>query len=126
MEAGPNMQFDLKIILLQRRQFRYVLAADIEKMYRYIAVHPDGQLLQINAWRTSPDQPIREFQLRSVTYGIKSAPYLASKTLKQLAMEEIISQKLIQYYKTFSSLMMDVLCTNIFDLNPKNCLISNF
>lgn len=88
MESGPNLQADLQTILLQWRQYRYVLTADIEKMYRYIAMHPDDQKLQKIVWRESPQEPLHEYQLCTVTYGTKAAPFLALRTLKQLALDE--------------------------------------
>lgn len=88
MECGVNLQADLQTLLLQWRQYRYVLTADIEKMFRYIAVRPDYQRLQRIVWRDSPKQSLREYQLCTVTYGTKAAPYLAQRTLKQLAADE--------------------------------------
>lgn len=88
MEAGPNLQKDILSILLKWRQYRYVLTSDIEKMYRFIMVHPDHQSLQKIVWRDCPRQLLREYQLRTVTYGTKAAPFLALRTLQQLAMDE--------------------------------------
>lgn len=88
METGPNLQKDIFSILLKWRQYKWVLTADIEKMYRFIAVHPDHQPLQKIVWRDSPNQLIKEYQLCTVTYGTKAAPYLALRTLQQLAIDE--------------------------------------
>lgn len=88
METGPNLQRDIFCILLKWRQYRYVLTADIEKMYRFIAVHPDHQSLQKIIWRDSPSKLLNEYQLCTVTYGTKAAPYLALRTLKQLAIDD--------------------------------------
>ena len=67
------------------RWHRYALVADIEKMYRQILVHPDDQRHQCILWRHSVDEPIREFTLKTVTYGLACAPFLAIRTLRQLA-----------------------------------------
>lgn len=39
-------------------------------------------------WRTSLHEPIRTFRLNTVTFGTKPAPYLAVKTLLQVAEDE--------------------------------------
>lgn len=88
MECGPNLQQDLQTLLLTWRQYKYVITADIEKMFRQILVRKDHQLLQSIIWRDSPYEPLKEFVLTTVTYGTKAAPYLAIRTLRQLAKDD--------------------------------------
>lgn len=88
MKRGPNLQHDLLSLILRWRQYRYAFTADIEKMFRQILVTEDHQHLQKILWRDAPDQLLREFNLTTVTYGTKAAPFLAMMTLKQLAMDE--------------------------------------
>ncbi|KAH9634826.1 hypothetical protein HF086_012240, partial [Spodoptera exigua] len=88
MYTGPNLQQDLQILLIKWRQYQYAYTADIEKMYRQIYVADCDQHLQKVIWRESPTQPIRDYQLTTVTYGTKAAPFLAMMTLKRLAMDE--------------------------------------
>lgn len=72
----------------QENVYKYVLTSDIEKMYRFIMVHPEHKPLQKIVWRSCPQQVLREYQLCTVTYGTKAAPFLALRTLQQLAMDE--------------------------------------
>lgn len=88
MEKGPNLQKDILALITKWRSFKYVLTADIEKMYRQILLHEDQQPLQQIVWRSSPHDLLQEMQLCTVTYGTKAAPYLAMRTLKQLAIDE--------------------------------------
>lgn len=88
MFTGPNLQQDLQELMLKWRQYRYVYTADIEKMFRQILVHKEDQVYQKVVWRDSPTQPIQIFQLTTVTYGTKPAPFLAMMCLKQLAKDE--------------------------------------
>ncbi|GFU45638.1 hypothetical protein TNCV_4223501 [Trichonephila clavipes] len=44
-------------------------------------------LLRI-AWKDKIDSPVNIFRLTTVTYGTKSAPYLATRSLKQLAIDD--------------------------------------
>lgn len=85
MHVGPKLQQDLSQILLRWRKHRYVMSADIEKMYRAIKMHPDDQQFQRILWRFDSNHQIREYELTTVTYGTKAAPFLAIRTLKQLA-----------------------------------------
>lgn len=57
-------------------------------MYRQINVCTTDRNLQQIWWRNSSDEPLRSYRLRTVTYGTACAPYLATRTLKQLALDE--------------------------------------
>lgn len=88
MYSGPNLQKDMFTLLINWRVYRYVFTADIEKMYRHIWLNEQQQHLQTIVWRSSSNEPLLEWQLCTVTYGMKSAPYLAMRTLHQLAQDE--------------------------------------
>ena len=85
--VGPVVQDDLFSILLRYRQHQYVVSADVEKMYRQILVDPSQRMLQQILWRDGPSDPIKIFQLNTVTYGTASAPFLSTRCLVQLAKE---------------------------------------
>ncbi|GFV72620.1 integrase catalytic domain-containing protein [Trichonephila clavipes] len=53
-----------------------------------IWINPDQRKLQRILWRENMDEPIKTFELSTVTYGTTSAPFLATRTLKQLALDE--------------------------------------
>ncbi|KAJ8980871.1 hypothetical protein NQ317_001335, partial [Molorchus minor] len=77
---GPTIQDDLMSILLRFREYNIVVCADISKMYRMKA---KGHCKKI-FWRSSPEEEIAEYTLNTVTYGTKSAPFLAIRCLNQL------------------------------------------
>ncbi|XP_055622043.1 uncharacterized protein LOC129773533 [Toxorhynchites rutilus septentrionalis] len=83
--VGPVVQDDLYSIILRFRLHKYAIIADIEKMYRMINVDPADYHLQRILWRDDPSEPIRTFELTTVTYGTSPAPYLATRCLKKLA-----------------------------------------
>ncbi|XP_078051592.1 uncharacterized protein LOC144477730 [Augochlora pura] len=85
--TGPTIQDKLFEDLLRFRTHSYVITADIEKMYRQILVHPQDRRYQRMFWYH--ENRIRTFQLNTVTFGISSAPYLAIRTIQQLADDEI-------------------------------------
>ncbi|KAH8262070.1 hypothetical protein KR038_001985, partial [Drosophila bunnanda] len=85
--AGPVLQSDLTIQILKWRYFKFVFNADIEKMYRQIWVNPKHTSLQRILFR-SPDGNIRDYELKTVTFGVNCAPFLAIRVLQQLADDE--------------------------------------
>ncbi|XP_052858246.1 uncharacterized protein LOC128266018 [Drosophila gunungcola] len=84
LHAGQVLQSDLTIQILKWRYFQYVFSADIEKMYRQIWVDPKHTPFQRILFR-NPDGDIREFELKTVTFGVNCAPYLTIRVLQQLA-----------------------------------------
>ncbi|XP_050313663.1 uncharacterized protein LOC126748451 [Anthonomus grandis grandis] len=86
MHKGMTVQPELFDILLRFRSFKYVLTADIEKMYRQIRVNPNQTYLQNILWRESPASKLQCIELLTVTYGTNCAPYLATRVLKELAL----------------------------------------
>ncbi|XP_040169767.1 uncharacterized protein LOC120904087 [Anopheles arabiensis] len=85
--VGPTIQQESFTILLRFRSYIIAAIADVEKMYRQVWVHPEDRPLQRIFWRDSPNQPIRTFQLNTVTYGTASAPFLAVRALKQIIID---------------------------------------
>ncbi|XP_055623256.1 uncharacterized protein LOC129766692 [Toxorhynchites rutilus septentrionalis] len=86
--TGPTVQDNMIFIILRFRMKRIVVTADITKMYRQIWVHEKDQMLQRILWRDSPSEPLRTYQLTTITYGTTSAPYLATRCLQKLADDE--------------------------------------
>lgn len=85
---GPKQQDNLFNILVRFRTHKYGIAADISKMYRQIMLDERDYDYHRIVWRASVNSPLRDYRLKTVTFGIKSAPYLATRTLKQLADDE--------------------------------------
>lgn len=88
---GPTVQEDLFTILLRFRKHQYVLTADIEKMFRQIAVATEDQDFQRIVWRTSPSETLRSYKLTTVTYGTTPASYMATQCLSILAEEHSLT-----------------------------------
>lgn len=85
--VGPTVQEDLLSILLRFRQHTYVVTADICKMYRQILIAEEFKALQLILWRASPEDHLQTYSLDTLMYGTASAPFLATRCLKQLAIE---------------------------------------
>ncbi|XP_058446413.1 uncharacterized protein LOC131427338 [Malaya genurostris] len=86
--VGPTVQEDLRSIIMRSRTHPVMLIADIKQMYRQVLVDEQDTSLQRIVWRVSPDSPMETYELKTVTYGTASAPYLATRVLQQLADDE--------------------------------------
>ncbi|XP_073820797.1 uncharacterized protein [Musca autumnalis] len=88
LHVGPVLQKDIISLILNWRMYRYVFNADISKMYRQILINPNQSNFQRIVYRSSPDEEIKDYRLKTVTFGLNCAPYLALRTLLQLAQDE--------------------------------------
>ncbi|XP_038106691.1 uncharacterized protein LOC119766301 [Culex quinquefasciatus] len=86
--VGPSIQDDLRSIILRSRTKQFMLVSDMEKMFRQVLVTEEDMKLQSIMWRDDPNKVVKVYELATVTYGTKPAPFLATRTLKQLAMDE--------------------------------------
>lgn len=85
---GPKLQRDLCDILCGFRLFEYVVCADIKMMYRQILIDPADRKYQHIFYRSSSKESVSEYELNTVTYGMKSSSFLAQRVLLQLVADE--------------------------------------
>ncbi|XP_034945910.1 uncharacterized protein [Chelonus insularis] len=85
--TGAKVQKDIADVLIWIRQHKFVFTSDITKMYRQIKVHQDDWDLQRILW-VDEHSKIIPYQLTTVTYGTRSAPFLAVRTMIQLVKDE--------------------------------------
>ena len=82
---GPTVQDDLYSIIMRFRVVPVALSADIEKMYRQVALDvPDKDFHRI-IWRERKDIPVRIFRMTRVTYGIASSSFQSNRCLKEVS-----------------------------------------
>ncbi|CAK1601945.1 unnamed protein product [Parnassius mnemosyne] len=86
--VGPQLQDDMRSLIMRWRMKRICFVADIQKMYRQILVSKEDRDLQRILWRNCKIQPVQDYRLLRVTFGTASAPYLAVRTLHQVAEDE--------------------------------------
>lgn len=84
---GPALQDSLAEIILHFRRFQVAITGDVAKMYRQVLIHPKQRDWQRILWRENTNEPLREFQLMTVTYGTTSGAYNAIKALQMCAKE---------------------------------------
>ncbi|XP_039760428.1 uncharacterized protein LOC120634101 [Pararge aegeria] len=85
---GPKLQPNILEILLRFREHNIVFMADVRQMYRQILIAPNHRDYQRIFWRASPHEPLKEYRLNTVTYGVASSPFLACRSLQRLAEDE--------------------------------------
>ncbi|GFX53013.1 integrase catalytic domain-containing protein [Trichonephila clavipes] len=85
---GGVIQDDLFSLLVRFRKHIYAFTADIRQMYRMIDVDVSQRPLQRILWKGDVNEPVKVYQLNTVTYGTASAPFLAMRTLKQISIDE--------------------------------------
>lgn len=86
--VGPQLQEELRNIVMRWRMKRICFIADIQKMYRQVLVKKSDADYQRILWRTDSSQDVKSYRLLRVTFGTAAAPYLAVKTLHQIAEDE--------------------------------------
>ena len=110
LHVGPVVQSDIFSILVRFRMHEYVLCGDIEKMYRQFLITPQQRDLQRIFWRDSRDKPIQIFRLNTVTYGLSCSSYLATRALRQLALDNEAKHPHAAYALTHNTYVDDTVC----------------
>ncbi|XP_055947045.1 uncharacterized protein LOC129980690 [Argiope bruennichi] len=85
---GGVIQDDLFTLLIRFRKHIFAFTSDIRQMYRMINIDESQRNLQRILWKEGANEPVKTYQLNTVTYGTVSAPYLAMRTLKQISIDE--------------------------------------
>jgi len=84
---GPVVQGDIFTILCRFRKHSYVISADVEKMYRQVAITKEDCDMQRILWRSTPSERLASYRLLTVTYGTTPASFIATQCLTVLADE---------------------------------------
>lgn len=86
--TGPKLQQDLPGIIVRFRLHEIVFTADIKQMFRQIVVTPKHRQYQQLLYRFRSSEPIQTYEMNTVTFGQRSSPFLAIRTLHQLAIDD--------------------------------------
>ncbi|GBO16070.1 hypothetical protein AVEN_166281-1 [Araneus ventricosus] len=85
---GGTIQDDLLSIVLRFRKHKFAFVAYIKKMYRMILIGPNQRDLLRILLKAEVNDPVKVYKLCTVTYGSTIAPFLATRTVQQLAKDE--------------------------------------
>ncbi|KAL0811217.1 hypothetical protein ABMA28_009646 [Loxostege sticticalis] len=108
---GPVVQNELFDILILARLDEYIFVTDIRHMFRAINLNEKYRSLQNILWRDSPDKNVECIQLNTVTYGLKSSSYLATRCLVELAEQYSEQFPLAAFILKYQTYVDDVLGT---------------
>ncbi|XP_064074467.1 uncharacterized protein LOC113393726 [Vanessa tameamea] len=86
--VGPQLQEDLRNLIMKWRMKLVCFVADVQQMYRQILVTKEDADYQRIIWRQNESDNLEDYRLLRVTFGTAPAPYLAVKTLKRIADDE--------------------------------------
>ena len=115
LATGPTLHPNLDHILIRFRKYRVAVSADISKMYREVILsEPDRQLHRF-LWRAQTDQPLETYHMNRVTFGVRSSPYLAVRSLQQAA-ADFDSPGSAESYHIYNSFYVDDLLAGADDV----------
>lgn len=79
--VGAKLQNDLHVTIMRFRRHQIAISADIKMMYRQVKIIPEQWNLQRIFWRENSRDPLREYCLVVVTYGLSSSPHCAIRAM---------------------------------------------
>lgn len=84
---GEKLQPDLHEIVMRLRKFRIIVCGDVMRMFNQVNLHENQWDLQRIFWRENPDEPLREYWITVVTFGLTASAYLSVRCVLQAAKE---------------------------------------
>lgn len=84
---GPKLQRDLFVTIMRFRRHRVAIYADIKRMFNQVKLERDQWNLQRIFWRENKDEPLREYWLTVIIFGMTSSAHLAVRSVIQAARE---------------------------------------
>ncbi len=85
--VGPTIHPSLVDVLLRFRLHRIAITADVSKMYRAIELSQSDKDLHRFVWRRAPEEPLQDFRMTRVTFGVSATSYAANMSIKQNSIE---------------------------------------
>ena len=89
--VGPTVHPPLIDVLLRFRMHRIALTTDVSKMYSAIELVPPDKDLHRFVWRRTPNEPLTDYRMKRLTFGVSSSSFIANMAIKQNA-EDFASQ----------------------------------
>lgn len=89
-----------------------VFTADINQMFRQIEITEEHRAYQRLLYRFELSDPVQTFEMTTLTFGQRSSPFLAIRTLQQLMMDEATNLPEVQRVM-HSDLYVDDIVTGI-------------
>ena len=84
---GPTVHPPLIDVLIRFRNHRIAMIADVSRMYRAILLTEADKDLHRFVWRDDPHEPLRDYRMTRLTFGISASSFIANMCLKQNAID---------------------------------------
>ena len=84
---GPTEYSPLNDVLIRFCRYPYVRTTDVSKMYRAVGLAEEDRDYHRFLWTQKPTDPVIDYQMTRVTFGIASAAFLATNSVSHLAKE---------------------------------------
>ena len=85
--VGPTLHSSLTDVLLRFRMHRIALTTDVSRMYRAVLLDDADKDLHRFVWRKSPSEPLRDYRMTRVTFGVAASSCAANMAVKQNAVD---------------------------------------
>ena len=85
--VGPTTHPPLVDVLLRFRLYPVALTADVSRMYRAIELTDDDKDLHRFLWRSQPDDPLKDYRMTRLTFGVSASSFAANMAVKQNAID---------------------------------------
>ena len=85
--VGPTVHPPLIDVLLRFRLYPVALTADVSKMYRAIELVDSDRDLHRFVWRSDPKEPLKDYRMTRVTFGVSASSFAANMVVKQNAID---------------------------------------
>lgn len=120
LHSGPNLQGDLFSIILNFRLYSVGMTADCRQQFLQINVRETDRRFQCFLYRFNPRESLLLYQFNRVCFGLKSSPYHALRTVKQLIEDDGFKYPLASKIASTSLYMDDI----VFSIPSENEAVS--
>ena len=108
LHSGPNLQGNLFNIILNFRLYPVALTADCRQQFLQIGMRVADRRFQRILYRFDPQKPLELYEFNRVCFGLKSSPYHALRTVKQLILDDGCKYPLAKEIASTSLYMDDI------------------
>ena len=85
--VGPTVHSSLIDVLLRFRFHHVALTTDVSRMYRAVELTLPDRDLHRFVWRSDPNEPLRDYSMTRITFGVSASSFAANMAVKQNALD---------------------------------------
>ena len=85
--VGPTVHPPLLGVLIRFRNHRIAMIADVSRMYRAVLLTDHDKDLHRFVWRNSITEPLKDYRMTRVTFGVSASSFVANMCVKQNAID---------------------------------------